>query len=184
MDAYQKHLSQSRCRASPELLLFQALTKHTQCNSITHTGPAHGSNQARQWVPPRSSAGINSCATNGDFQEQCSSRQKTFALRVGTCWGVIDECRRVMGVVWEVFPLLKSQFKSTIHVQTTAYRVGRAHIPVLASVFFYQHAHSMQSKKFFKGRTLSPLCLSLSFPPLKILFFLHKWFSHTANINI
>lgn len=163
MDAYQKHLSQSRCRASPEPLLFQALTKQTQCNSITHTGTTHGSNQAGPWVPPRSSAGI-SCATNGAFQQQRSSKKKTFFW----CWYMLNVDSWVVKNQWcclERAPFLNSQFKFKLLGEILwiwAYRVVCTHIPVLLSVIFIKHTHLVQSILFFLKERNSIPSLSVS----------------------
>lgn len=50
MEGNQKHLSQSHCRCSSDQTVFQVLTKHTECNTLAHTAPAHGSNQVLQRV--------------------------------------------------------------------------------------------------------------------------------------
>lgn len=177
MDAHQKHLSQSRCRASPEPLLFQALTKHTQCNSITHTGRHMG--QIKQGSEYRRAPAPGSAAPPTELFRRPS-------LSVGTWegWRMTGEESR------DFSPGLNSRFKFKCLVKFPEFKTivlsGPHSCP--CNCHFYQTRKLGPIHFFWNERTLSPLCLSFSFPPLKntfcIFYFLYKWFSHTANINI
>lgn len=175
---------------SPALgpVLNRCFSKHWQStHSVTalhtlgrHMGQIKQGSEYRRAPAPASAA-----PPTEPFRNSAPPKRRP-SLGVGACWGVTVEWWRVKGVVCKLSPFKFKLLSKTPWIW--AYRVVRTHIPVLVSVIFIKHAHLVQSNFFFffffKERTLSPLCPSLSFPPFKNTFFLYKWFSHTANINI